>query len=98
MSAFWSAALGLTPDLPGKSTFRVLRGPRVNVSLQVARTPVSARDQMHFDLYTDDQAGEVRRLSDLGATYLRRNDDPDDAYVVMADPEGNQFCVLATKS
>jgi predicted enzyme related to lactoylglutathione lyase len=48
---------------------------------------------MHLDLYTDDQATEVRRLADLGARVVRRNHDPDDDYVVMTDPEGNEFCV-----
>ncbi len=94
MTAFWSAALDLDPA-PGDEGFRVLRGPRVNVSLQVARTPVSGRDQMHFDLYTDDQAGEVRRLVGLGATFVRHHEDPDDDYVVLTDPEGNAFCVCA---
>jgi catechol 2,3-dioxygenase-like lactoylglutathione lyase family enzyme len=91
MSAFWSAALDLTPDVGDH--FRVLRGPGVQVSLQRADTPVSARDQMHFDLYTDDQPGEVERLRGLGAGYVRHHDDPDDDYVVMTDPEGNEFCV-----
>ena len=96
MTAFWAAALDLRPGPVGETgRFRVLRGPRVNVSLQVAQTPVSARDQMHFDLYTEDQPGEVRRLLDLGASYLRHNEDPDDDFVVLADPEGNQFCVCA---
>jgi catechol 2,3-dioxygenase-like lactoylglutathione lyase family enzyme len=95
MSTFWSAALGLTPgDGDG---FRVLRGPGVNVSLQRAATPVSARDQMHFDLYTDDQAAEVARLTELGAGFVRHHDEnPDDDYVVMTDPEGNEFCVCLT--
>jgi catechol 2,3-dioxygenase-like lactoylglutathione lyase family enzyme len=91
MSTFWSAALNLTPA-PGDG-FRVLRGPAVNVSLQRAATPVSARDQMHFDLYTSDQADEVARLRGLGAGYVRHHEDPDDDYVVMTDPEGNEFCV-----
>lgn len=91
MTAFWAAALHLDPA-PGDG-FRVLRGTAVNVSLQVADMPVSARDQMHFDLYTDDQAGEVRRLRGLGATFVRHHDDPDDDYVVLTDPEGNEFCV-----
>jgi catechol 2,3-dioxygenase-like lactoylglutathione lyase family enzyme len=95
MSAFWSAVLGLTPG--DGDDFRVLRGPGVNVSLQRADTPVSARDQMHFDLYTDDQAAEVARLTELGAGYVVHNDeDPDDDYVVMTDPEGNEFCVCLT--
>jgi catechol 2,3-dioxygenase-like lactoylglutathione lyase family enzyme len=91
MSAFWSAALGLTPA--AGDDFRVLRGPSVNVSLQRSDTPVSARDQMHLDLYTDDQAAEVERLRGLGAGYVRHHEDPDDDYVVMTDPEGNEFCV-----
>ena len=96
MTKFWAAALDLTPGPIGDDAdFRVLRGPEVNVSLQVAQTPVSARDQMHFDLYTDDQPGEVRRLLDLGAGYVRHHEDPDDDYVVLTDPEGNQFCVCA---
>jgi catechol 2,3-dioxygenase-like lactoylglutathione lyase family enzyme len=95
MSAFWSAALGLNPGTG--NDFRVLRGPAVNLSLQRAATPVSARDQMHLDLYTDDQAAEVARLTDLGAGYVRHNaENPADDYVVMTDPEGNEFCVCLT--
>jgi hypothetical protein len=50
---------------------------------------------MHLDLYTADQAAEVERLTGLGATFVRRNRDPEDDYVVMTDPEGNAFCVCA---
>ncbi len=97
MTAFWAAALHLTPEPVGEGgRFRVLRGPTVNLSLQVAGTPVRARDQMHLDLFTDDQAGEVRRLRGLGAGYVRHHDDPADDYVVLTDPEGNEFCVCAT--
>lgn len=96
MTDFWSAALGLAPDTSDAGDeFRVLRGGRTNVSLQLARTPVSARDQMHVDLYTDDQHAQVERLIRLGARYVRHNTDPDDDYVVLADPEGNEFCVCA---
>ena len=73
--------------------FRVLRGERVNLSLQVATSPVSARDQMHLDLYTDDVDAQVERLRELGAEWVRREDDPEDTYVVLRDPEGNEFCV-----
>jgi catechol 2,3-dioxygenase-like lactoylglutathione lyase family enzyme len=94
MTSFWSRALGLAPSSAAVGdNFRVLRGEHVNVSLQRADTAVSARDQMHLDLYTDDQAAEVRRLAGLGARVVRHHDDPDDDYVVMTDPEGNEFCV-----
>ncbi len=94
MTDFWSAVLDLRPShRDAGDTFRVLRGERVNLSLQVATTPVSARDPMHLDLYTDDMDGEVERICGLGPEWVRRDDDPDDTYVVMRDPEGNEFCV-----
>jgi catechol 2,3-dioxygenase-like lactoylglutathione lyase family enzyme len=99
MTRFWSRALGLVPSPtePG-GDFRVLRGDGSNLSLQRSRTPVTARDQMHLDLYSPDQAAEVERLTALGATFVRHHEEPDDDYVVMTDPEGNEFCVVAVAS
>ena len=99
MTDFWTTALGLVPSStdPGDD-FRVLRGERVNLSLQRAATPVTARDQMHLDLYTDDADAQVQRLLALGATRVRENNDPGDSYVVMRDPEGNEFCVCSVPS
>lgn len=96
MTRFWSGALGLVPSSSAPDDdFRVLRGERVSLSLQVARTAVTARDQMHLDLYSTEQADDVERLVGLGATVVRHNRDPEDDYVVMTDPEGNEFCVCA---
>ena len=96
MTRFWTQALGLSPSSEGHDDdFRVLRGSHGRVSLQRAETPVTARDQMHLDLYTDDQAAEVARLTGLGARPVRHTRNPDDDYVVMTDPEGNEFCVVA---
>jgi hypothetical protein len=94
MTTFWCAALGLErhPRSTGDD-FRVLRGPHGNVALQVADTPVTYRDQMHIDLYTTERDAEVARLLALGATHVRDSGDPDDAYIVLADPEGNYLCV-----
>ncbi len=96
MTAFWSTALDLKvgPVSP-TGDFRILAGDIVQLSLQVAQTPVTARDQMHLDLYTREQSDEVSRLLALGATFVRHHDDPDDDYVVLTDPEGNEFCVCA---
>ncbi len=95
MTRFWSAALDLEPSSED-ADFRLLRGSYVNLSLQRSSTPVSARDQMHLDLYTDDQRHDVDRLIGLGARFVRHvEDDPADDWVVLADPEGNLFCVCA---
>ena len=94
MTQFWAGALDLIPGpISPEGDFRVLGGKVVHVSLQVAKTPVSARDQMHLDLFTHEQATEVHRLLGLGATYVRHNEDPDDDFVVLRDPEGNYLCV-----
>jgi predicted enzyme related to lactoylglutathione lyase len=96
MTSFWSRALNLVPSSAADDDdFRVLRGGHVNLSLQLAHTVISARDQMHLDLYTNDQAAEVQRLAGLGARVVRHQRDPGDDYVVMTDPEGNEFCVCA---
>jgi catechol 2,3-dioxygenase-like lactoylglutathione lyase family enzyme len=96
MTAFWSAALDFRvgPVSP-EGDFRVLAGDLLQLGLQVAEAPVTARDQMHLDLYTREQSEEVSRLLSLGATFVRHHDDPDDDYVVLSDPEGNEFCVCA---
>ena len=99
MTRFWTEALGLVPGSHDPDDdFRVLRGEGVNLSLQLAQTPVTARDQMHLDLYSDDAPAQVERLIGLGATTVRENADPADTYVVMRDPEGNEFCVCALPS
>ena len=96
MTTFWSAALGLTADAgSADDRFRVLRGPHVNVSLQVAGTPVTARDQMHVDLYTDDQAEEVRvddtlskaLRNDSNLTDTRAHDALGEALMGLTEPE-----------
>ena len=99
MTGFWSRALNLSPSQADEDDFWVLRDDHGRrLSLQLARTPVTARDQMHLDLFTDDQAAEVERLTGLGARFVRHNSDPDDDYVVMTDPEGNEFCVCVVDS
>ena len=94
MTMFWCQALGVTPDSTSPDDeFRVLRGAGGNVSLQLARSPVTARDQMHLDLYTGDKAAEVERVVGLGATWVRSSNDSSDDYDVLRDPEDNEFCI-----
>ena len=52
------------------------------------------KNRMHLDLRPDDQAAEVARLEALGATRVDVGQDDSVTWVVLADPEGNEFCVL----
>ena len=50
----------------------------------------------HMDLFTRDQAKEVERLLNLGASRVDWNYEPDADYIVLADPDANTFCVVQT--
>jgi hypothetical protein len=66
-----------------------------NVSLDRVRSTVQIPPRLHLDLYTEHQAVEVERLLALGATEVHWDKRPPDAdYVILADPEGNRFCVV----
>jgi hypothetical protein len=53
------------------------------------------KNRLHIDLNPeDDQADEVARLIGLGATRVSVGEGPEATWVVLADPEGNEFCVL----
>lgn len=60
----------------------------------------SVKNRLHLDLAPradDDQDGEVQRLVDLGATRVDIGQGSDTSWVVLADPEGNEFCVLSSR-
>ena len=59
----------------------------------------NVKNRLHLDLRPDDQDAEVRRLEKLGAKRIEigQSADPDTSWVVMADPEGNEFCVLRAR-
>lgn len=56
----------------------------------------SAKNRIHIDFTPDDQQAEVDRLVALGARHVDIGQG-EQAWVVLADPEGNEFCVLATE-
>ena len=98
-TAFLSAALDYVPrDDPETSDFVLLRprdGAGPNVSLDRVQSTRHLPPRIHLDLYAEDQAAEVQRLTRLGATEVHWDKRPADAdYVIMADPEGNRFCVI----
>ncbi len=96
--AFWEAALGYVRRVDDSDDFVLLRPPDgggPNLSLDRVRSTVQVPPRIHLDLYADDQAAEVARLVALGATEVHWDKRPPDAdYVILADPEGNRFCVV----
>jgi len=98
MRDFWQNALGYDQPRPTKpgDDFTILkdssgRGPNISID---GMEPY--RNRIHLDLYTEDHDGEVRRLLGLGATIFRSREEGED-FTVLADPEGNLFCVVDTR-
>jgi catechol 2,3-dioxygenase-like lactoylglutathione lyase family enzyme len=93
---FWTAALNYVVR-DADATFAVLTDPNrrwSNISLQRSKEPKHGTNRVHLDLYTDDRDLEVERLLKLGATRIPWEYAPDHDHIVMADPDGNEFCVV----
>lgn len=99
---FWSTVLGYEvvafPDTDDEFTILVppdRAGTRV--ALHRSARPAEPQPRVHLDLIVDtaaEQSAEIDRLVELGATRVRW-DYPDDAdFVVLADTEGNRFCIV----
>lgn len=96
--SFWTRALDYVLREPPEDDFALLQsrsGQGPNVSLDAVPSMRVLPPRIHLDLYAEDQAAEVRRLTGLGAREVEWSRKPADAdYVIMEDPEGNRFCVV----
>ena len=54
----------------------------------------TSKNRIHIDLRPDDQALEIDRAEALGARRVDVGQSDSASWVVMADPEGNEFCIL----
>ncbi len=90
-----------TPGPAGLAPFweQLLRRPRSNKSYYGinAPDPKVAKNRLHFDLVPDDQDAEVARAVHLGALRVDIRQGEDATQVVLADPEGNEFCILPSQ-
>ena len=99
---FWSQALGwrITYESPTEWCIEPPEGsPEVDVAPDIlfvkVPDPKTVKNRLHFDLRPVDQQAQVRGLIELGAIRADIGQPDDASWVVMADPEGNEFCVLA---
>jgi hypothetical protein len=104
----WEAydeAHGIAPEDAGV-TLRDPDGNGPTLWIQPVPEPKTAKNRLHIDVKVVGPAeveeaerwrrleAEAERLVAAGATMLRRSNDPDDAFIVLADPEGNELCVV----
>ncbi|GGS39255.1 VOC family protein [Actinokineospora fastidiosa] len=101
LAEFWTAALDFEvgADYDGEFLFLTPRGTKLGeltaVALQRVDEPKSGKNRVHMDFHGEDRRAEVDRLVGLGATVLNEHTVEGMAWTVLADPEGNEFCVTA---
>jgi Glyoxalase-like domain len=100
MSRFWCRALDFEDVWTGPYGGHLLASKnesQIRLGLMPSRERKVDKNRLHLDLRPTDQPVEVRRLEELGAQRvdIGQTDVP---WVVMADPEGNEFCVLRSRT
>ncbi len=113
VGSFWSAALGRPLDPGASSDFAAIDfagrrdtagwaplGPGDQPTWLFVKVPEpkSAKNRLHLDVAAADVEAEVARLVGLGATRVADTDEYGYTWTVMADPDGNEFCVARATS
>lgn len=95
LGTWWAEALRWVVIDDHDDEFEIRPGPDVFPGLLFVRVaePKAQKNRLHIDLRPDDQEHEVARLTSMGARLVDIGQG-EQAWVVLADPEGNEFCVL----
>lgn len=101
IATFWEAALGWRRTYEDDDQVAIeppAGSPEDGVvpDLLFLRVPEdkTIKNRLHFDLRPGDQGQEVQRLVGLGAQHISVGQGSDVSWVVLADPDDNEFCVL----
>lgn len=99
LGRWWQRALGWVVVEEAPDVMEIRAAPDQLPGLLFVRVPEAktVKNRLHLDFRPDDQDHEVERLLALGAIRvdIGQGERP---WVVLADPEGNEFCVLGSRS
>ena len=99
LGQWWQEALGwvVVNDDPGEFEIRPAPDRLPGLLFVDAAEEKTVKNRLHLDFRPDDRDAEVERLLELGATHVDIGQG-EQSWVVLADPEGNEFCVLAARA
>jgi predicted enzyme related to lactoylglutathione lyase len=97
LGRWWRDALGwvVVNDDPGEFEIRPTADRLPGLLFVPVPEPKTTKNRLHLDFRPDDQDAEVERLLALGATRADVGQG-EQSWIVLADPEGNEFCVLGS--
>lgn len=95
VAAFWSAFLGYSTTDDPNDRWVHLEPPAGLPVINLQRVPEAKtlKNRLHFDVYVDEPQEWIDRAKEFGATEQRLHDSPDDWFMVLHDPGGNEFCI-----
>ena len=101
LAEFWAEVLGwrLTYEDEEEVVIEPLEGsPEADVCPDLLFIKVddqkTVKNRLHLDLRPTDQESEIQRVTSLGARNVDIGQEGDETWTVLADPEGNEFCIL----
>jgi predicted enzyme related to lactoylglutathione lyase len=101
LARFWTQALDW--EVLSEREREIVIGPDVNAPVGICFMPVTdaktVKNRVHLDLTTSaaDRDQEIERLLALGARKVDVGQSGEESWTVLADPEGNEFCVVRRK-
>lgn len=99
LARFWSGVLGWETSEDEHDVIALIPSDDTGFRVEFCYAPEQkvGQNQMHFDLTStslEDQQQTVERSLGLGARHIDIGQRPEEGHVVLADPEGNEFCVI----
>lgn len=99
LARFWGDLLGWTPAAgpPGGAALTPGGGAGFGFAFRPAPQPKSGQSERHFHLTSTnagDQQHTVAKALGLGARHIDVGQRPEEGHIVLADPDGNEFCVI----
>ncbi len=92
---FWSALLGVgvAQEVPGFAWLERQQEGGIVVALQEVDDQKRSRNRVHLDTGVADLDEGQRRIEEIGGTLVEEHEVPGYRWRIMADPEGNEFCI-----
>ncbi|MGW4461542.1 VOC family protein [Micromonospora sp. NPDC004704] len=100
LARWWAEALGyrITYEKPDEVEIRRSTDELPGLIFVPVPEGKTTKNRLHIDLRPTDQEAEVERLVNMGARHVDVGQRRTDRWTVLADPEGNEFCVLQAPS
>ncbi len=93
--AFWGAVLGNNdPKRFGQYLFFGNAGGSVGIGLQQVPEDKVGKSRAHVDIKVSDLDDATEKVVELGGSHIETIEDNGSRFIVMADPDGNEFCLV----